>query len=110
MLSYAIMAAVHTPFIIGQPMKLPCWRYWVYALIDTSSNLVILTSFKYTSITTVLLADCTSIPVAMALSKIFLAAVYTNKHLIAMLVCMGGLSMVLVSDSRREAASDGDVT
>ncbi len=107
MLSYATLAVIYTPLVIGQPMKLPCWRYWVYALVDTSANLITLTSFNYTSITSVMMADCVSIPVTVALSAVFLAALYTKKHFISVIVCLGGLSMVLVSDSKREAASDG---
>ncbi len=107
MLSYTLLAIVHTPFIIGQPLKLPCWRYWAYAVLDVSGNVITLMSFMYTSMTSVMVLDCATIPVAMILSIVFLAAVYTKNHVFAVITCLAGLGMVIYSDSRSEAASDG---
>ncbi len=107
MLSYVTLAIIHIYFVIGRPLKLAFWKYLVYSIFDVSANALTLTSFQYTSMTSVMLLDCLTIPVAMILSVLFLAAVYTKWHAISAIVCMGGLAMIVVSDMQKSSNDNG---
>ena len=53
-------------------LKLPWWRYAVWAVLDVEANYFVVKAFQYTSITSVTLLDCFSIPCAMLLTRVFL--------------------------------------
>ncbi len=105
MVAYGTLAIMYVPFIFGRPMKLEFWKYMVYTMFDVAANALILTSYQYTSMTSIMLLGCLTTPVAMVLSTVLLAATYNNWHTISAIVCLGGSAMIVVSDHR--SRSDG---
>jgi solute carrier family 35 protein F1/2 len=79
-------------------MSQKCW-YFLAAVLDVEANFLVLKAYNYTTITSVMLLDCFTIPCAMALSFIFLGYRYTSRHLLGMLICLSGLACIIISDS-----------
>ena len=72
------------------------------ALIDVEANFLIIQAYNYTSITSIMLLDCFTIPCAMALSYVFLGCRYTYRHLYGVLLCILGLICIVISDLSSE--------
>merc|ERR1711879_763661 len=79
-------------------LSVASWRYAVWALCDVEANCLVIWAYQYTTITSVMLLDCFTIPFVMLLSRMFLSARYTWKHIIACLVCVVGLFLTVISD------------
>ncbi|CAM9614326.1 unnamed protein product, partial [Ectocarpus fasciculatus] len=77
----------------------PWWLYAVMAVVDLEANVIIVSAYRYTSVTSVMLLDCFSIPCVMLLSYVFLSAKYTCTHLVGVLICLAGMACIIVSDS-----------
>lgn len=56
----------------------PWWRFFLLACIDVEANVLLVWAYQYTSITSVMLLDCFTIPSVMILSCVFLKARYTR--------------------------------
>ena len=72
------------------------------ALIDVEANFLIIQAYNYTSITSIMLLDCFTIPCAMGLSYVFLGCRYTYRHLYGVLLCILGLICIVISDLSSE--------
>ncbi len=66
----------------------PYWNYLLIGLIDVEANILVNSAYNYTSITSIMLLDCFSIPCVMILSFIFLKAQYSRLHLYGVFVCL----------------------
>lgn len=55
-------------------MQIPVWQYALLALADVEGNFLVVSAYKYTSISSAMLLDCFTIPVVMLLSALFLHA------------------------------------
>jgi len=84
--------------------QLPLWKYALLALADVEGNFLVVCAYQYTSISSVMLLDCFSIPVVMLLSAAVLHAKYSREHRLAVLLCLLGISVLVASDILR----DGD--
>ena len=62
--------------------KLLFGRYVFAAMIDVYGNFLIIMAYNYTTITSIMLLDCFTIPVAMVLSYIFLGCQYNAYHML----------------------------
>lgn len=95
------------------------WKYALLAFTDVQGNYLVVKAYQYTSITSVMLLDCFTIPFAMALSRLFLRtrvralapggarpltqtprrAQYSLVHLGGVALCLAGLVLLIVSDA-----------
>ena len=87
-----------------QPIKeaserVSIWWYIFAAVLDVEANFLVIVAYNYTTITSVMLLDCFTIPCAMALSFFFLNYRYTWKHVGGIILCLSGLACILVNDS-----------
>lgn len=73
--------------------------YLAAAIIDVEANFLIIQAYNYTSITSIMLLDCFTIPCAMILSYTFLGCKYSTKHFIGVCLCLLGLGCIIISDS-----------
>jgi solute carrier family 35 protein F1/2 len=76
-------------------------KNWVYlgaAILDVEANFLVLLAYNYTTITSVMLLDCFTIPCAMVLSYFFLGCRYTKKHYLGTFVCLIGLVCIILND------------
>eukprot|EP00746_Dinoflagellata_sp_MGD_P016856 gnl/MRDRNA2_/MRDRNA2_138315_c0_seq1.p1 gnl/MRDRNA2_/MRDRNA2_138315_c0~~gnl/MRDRNA2_/MRDRNA2_138315_c0_seq1.p1 ORF type:complete len:393 (-),score=28.01 gnl/MRDRNA2_/MRDRNA2_138315_c0_seq1:219-1316(-) len=78
--------------------SLPLTHAFLWALTDVEANFLVVWAYQYTSITSVMLLDCFTIPCSMVLSYMFLHAQYSRWHVIACHICILGLVLTVFSD------------
>jgi solute carrier family 35, member F1/2 len=90
-------------YLIGWPfpIKLPVYLYVVLALLDVEANFLAVLAYQYTDITSVLLLNSLTIPWVVLLSYFLLNKRYTLRQMAAVGVCIGGLGLVVLSDTLR---------
>eukprot|EP00929_Paragymnodinium_shiwhaense_P002797 TRINITY_DN103087_c0_g1_i1.p1 TRINITY_DN103087_c0_g1~~TRINITY_DN103087_c0_g1_i1.p1 ORF type:complete len:408 (-),score=33.98 TRINITY_DN103087_c0_g1_i1:24-1226(-) len=76
----------------------PSWRYALWALVDVEANFLVVWAYQYTSVASVMLLDGFAIPASMLLSYAVLGARYSVAHIVACVICIGGLVLTVVSD------------
>lgn len=93
-----------------KPLPLPWWKYALLSIADVEANTIIVTAYRYTSLTSVQLLDCTIIPFVMILSRLFLNVRYKRNHLIGVATCLIGVIVLIVSDILRSSdeTSEGE--
>ncbi|OQR90158.1 Drug/Metabolite Transporter (DMT) Superfamily [Thraustotheca clavata] len=79
-------------------LETPWWQYALIALADVEGNFLTVLAYKYTTITSVMLLDCFTLPVVMFLSINFLDAKYTKVHFTGVILCLCGIAMLMTSD------------
>ena len=72
--------------------------YLVCSLIDVHATLLIVYAFEYTSITSVMLLNDSTIPFAVILSLTILKVRYLKTHYIAIGLCATGMILSLIND------------
>ena len=91
----------------------PLWMYSLAAFLDVEANFFVTTAYNYTSITSIMLLDCFTIPCVILLSKIFLDAKYTYTHYAGTMLSLSGLAVIIVVDASNSSHFDnallGDV-
>jgi solute carrier family 35, member F1/2 len=92
----------------GTQLQLPWWSYLCVAILDVEANVLVVTAYNYTSITSIMLLDCFSIPCVMVLSIIFLKTRYNIKHVIGVMICLLGMGCIVLSDAYVDKGSDDD--
>jgi solute carrier family 35 protein F1/2 len=80
-------------------MHCPWYLYLFLALLDVEANVIIISAYNYTSITSIMLLDCFSIPCVMMLSFCFLGAKYRRQHIVGVVICLFGMGCIILSDS-----------
>lgn len=68
--------ALHTAHSVTRPpsctQQVAWWRYALLSIADVEANYFVVLAYQYTSITSVMLIDCFTIPCVMLLSRCFL--------------------------------------
>uniref|UniRef100_A0A7S0WT80 EamA domain-containing protein n=1 Tax=Chlamydomonas leiostraca TaxID=1034604 RepID=A0A7S0WT80_9CHLO len=76
-------------------------KWYVYALLaflDVEANFLVTKAYQFTSITSVTLLDCFTIPAVMALSWVVFRARYRAVHLVGAALCVAGLVVLVLTD------------
>jgi len=81
------------------------WRYAALAVCDVEANFLIVKAYQYTTITSIMLIDCWTIPCVMALSTVFLRTRFAARHYVGVVACVVGLAVLVVSDYLQAAAA-----
>ncbi|KAL6846780.1 hypothetical protein ACP4OV_024228 [Aristida adscensionis] len=75
------------------------WYYYlIFGIVDVEANYIVVKAYQYTSLTSVMLLDCWSIPCVIVLTWIFLKTKYGLRKFIGVGVCVAGLILVVFSD------------
>lgn len=80
------------------PRREMLWKYALVAAIDLEANYLIVLAYRTTTITSVMLLDCATIPSVMLLSRLALNARYTRLHALGVAICVAGLACTVASD------------
>ncbi|CAE8606459.1 unnamed protein product, partial [Polarella glacialis] len=88
-------------------LTFPWWRYGLWALTDVQANYLVVMAYRYTSVASVMLLDCFTIPCVMVFSHLAIRACYTKGHVLSCLVCIFGLMLTVVSDSLFKSSESG---
>ncbi|CAE7946998.1 ddx52 [Symbiodinium sp. KB8] len=89
------------PQIRQEGLRLPWWRYALWALADVEGNCLVVLAYRYTSVASVMLLDGFTAAVVMLLSRLLLGTRYSKYHLAACFVCLCGLSLTVFADSSK---------
>ena len=76
-------------------------RWWLYACLavcDVEANFLVVLAYQYTSLSSVMLLDCFSIPCVMVLGRLLLGRRVTAWQLAGVLLCVGGVTALVLSD------------
>ncbi|KAH9727801.1 solute carrier family 35 protein [Citrus sinensis] len=98
--NYVLLAIVYGSLMLyrRQPLKAKWYYYLILGLIDVEGNFLVVKAYQYTSLTSVMLLDCWTIPCVMFLTWIFLKTKYRYKKITGVVVCVAGLVTVIFSD------------
>jgi len=107
LVNYILCAIVFIPiFLLRRPRKRRfCLnaRWWVYpflALFDVEANYTVVKAYQFTTISSVvLLSGCLVTPCVMLLSRLCLGSRYTIKHFMAVLVSLGGVVLLVLTET-----------
>lgn len=80
----------------------PWWVYALLAVADVEANFFVVKAYQYTSITSVMLIDCWTIPCVMGLSYCFLKQRFTRRQMASVGLCLVGLGVLVLSDALHE--------
>ncbi|KAK4404098.1 Solute carrier family 35 member F1 [Sesamum angolense] len=74
------------------------YYYVLLGLVDVEANFLVVKAYQYTSITSVMLLDCWTIPCVLFLTWFFLKTRYRFQKLVGVVICIAGLVVVVFSD------------
>ncbi|KAI3977801.1 hypothetical protein MKX01_040546 [Papaver californicum] len=98
--NYVLLAIVYGSIRIYQKKKLQTkWYYYLLlALFDVEGNFLVVKAYQYTSLTSVMLLDCWTIPCVILFTWLFLKTKYRLRKFVGVAVCVAGLVLVVFSD------------
>uniref|UniRef100_A0A8C8JAD4 Solute carrier family 35 member F1 n=2 Tax=Oncorhynchus TaxID=8016 RepID=A0A8C8JAD4_ONCTS len=79
-------------------LKRRWWKYMILGLIDIEANYLVIKAYQYTTLTSVQLLDCFTIPVVLLLSWFFLLVRYKAVHFVGVGVCLLGIGLMVGTD------------
>ena len=89
-------------------LSVPWYYYLILAIADVEANYVIVQAYHYTTITSIMLLDCSTIPMVMVLSYYFLQRKYNKYHFIGIGICLIGIGLLILSDVLNTSSSSSD--
>nr|XP_043609312.1 solute carrier family 35 member F1-like [Erigeron canadensis] len=98
--NYVMLAIVYGGILIYRKSGLKArWYYYLLlGLVDVEANYLVVKAYQYTSITSIMLLDCWSIPSVILLTWLFLKTRYRFKKIAGVSICIAGLVLVIFSD------------
>lgn len=99
--TYLSLALVYGSILLYRRQKLRISWYWYLFLgfVDVQGNYLVNKAYQYSSITSVTLLDCWTIPWVIILTWIFLGTRYSLWQFFGAALCIVGLGLVLLSDA-----------
>ncbi|EKM81801.1 hypothetical protein AGABI1DRAFT_54807 [Agaricus bisporus var. burnettii JB137-S8] len=103
---YFALFAVYTPYTIYQygfkgwmrVILRDGWKYIILAACDVEGNFLVVRAYQYTDLLSCMLLDAWAIPACMFFSWIYLRPRYHWTQILGVLICIGGLGLLVVSD------------
>lgn len=83
------------------------WRYIIFAFLDVEGNYFVVLAYRYTTILSAQLINFWAIVIVVIISFIFLRVRYGWAQVLGILICCGGLGVLLVSDNRNGSPVGG---
>uniref|UniRef100_A0A0M3KAX4 Solute carrier family 35 member F1 n=1 Tax=Anisakis simplex TaxID=6269 RepID=A0A0M3KAX4_ANISI len=74
------------------------WKYFVLSLIDVEANYFIVYAYQFTNLTSIQLLDCSTIPMVLLLSWLFLSVRYLLTHIVGVCICLVGIAILIWAD------------
>ncbi|XP_064991492.1 uncharacterized protein LOC135585765 isoform X2 [Musa acuminata AAA Group] len=108
-LNYLLLATFYGAFVIRRkrPLQLSWYYYLVLAVVDVEANVIVVKAYQYTSLTSVMLLDCWSIPCVILFTWVFLKTKYGFRKFAGVAICVAGLVMVVFSDVHASDRAEG---
>ncbi|KAI3442842.1 uncharacterized protein J3R85_000533 [Psidium guajava] len=99
--AYLALALVFGSILLYRRRRLLVSWYWylLLGMVDVQGNYLVNKAYQYSSITSVTLLDCWTIPSVLVLTWVFLGTRYSMLQLFGAALCVIGLGLVLLSDA-----------
>ncbi|MCO5551665.1 hypothetical protein L7F22_005169 [Adiantum nelumboides] len=94
-------------FSRNKPLQVRWYYYFLLALMDVEGNYFVVKAYQYTSLTSVMLLDCWTIPCVLLLTWLVIKTKYSAGQLIGVCACVLGLVLVILSDVHASDRSGG---
>ncbi|CAL1388476.1 unnamed protein product [Linum trigynum] len=109
--SYFSLASVYGAILLYRRHKLQVSWYWYIpvAFLDMHSNFLLNKAYQFSSITSITLLVCWTIPWGIILTRMFLGTRYSILQLVGSAVCVIGLALVLLSDAESDDGGGGSM-
>lgn len=107
------LSTCSTPRPVSRCSKSRLLRIGLYiltGLIDTHSNWCFVAAYGYTSVTSIQLLDCVTIPVSMLASCLFLHYRFSWTHYVSVLTCLLGAGSMIAADVLAHSPSPANTT
>ena len=107
LLNYALMNLVFSPYTMHRyGFKKYCynllvrdgWRYFILAFVDVEGNYFTVLAYRYTTILSAQLINFWAIVVVVVISFLLMKVRYRPTQLLGILVCVGGMGLLIASD------------
>eukprot|EP00762_Andalucia_godoyi_P005847 ANDGO_06996.mRNA.1 putative solute carrier family 35 member C320.08 len=108
---YFLLAVVYGSWFFlykKQKLQLAWYKYVPMALADVEANYFVVKAYAYTSIVSIMLLDCLTIPFVMILSVMFLKTKYSWKHLLVVLYTISGAILLVFTDFMDENGDESN--
>jgi solute carrier family 35 protein F1/2 len=102
--NYVSLLFLYTPCLMIQklvfkkPWNMKWWLYILLSLADVEANYLVVKAYEYTTITSVMLLDCFTIPCVMVLSRILLKRRFYWTHFVGVVICVIGIGTLVAGD------------
>ncbi|KAF9642691.1 DUF914-domain-containing protein [Thelephora ganbajun] len=87
---YFSLFIVYTPYTI--------YKYFILAACDVEGNFLVVKAYQYTDLLSCMLLNSWAIPTCLFFSWLFMRVRYAWTQLAGVLICVGGLGMLVASD------------
>jgi len=106
-LNYVLLCLLFTTALACRPgeggllavLKKRGWKYFFIALADVEANYLVVHAYQYTTLTSVQLLDCFTIPVVLLLSWAILKVRYQIIHIVGVSICLMGIGCLVWADA-----------
>ncbi|TDL24039.1 DUF914-domain-containing protein [Rickenella mellea] len=103
---YFSLFVIYTPYTMyqygfkgwGKMVLRDGWKYIILAACDVEGNFLVVKAYQYTSLLSCMLLDAWAIPVCLFFSWIYMRPKYRWTQILGVVVCVGGLGMLVGSD------------
>lgn len=106
MFNYVLLTLIFVPYTLykkgfkdyGKMLVSMGWKYFILAFLDVQGNYFIVKAYNYTNLLSAALLDNLAIVFVVILSFFFLKVRYHWTQLTGIVVCLGGVVLIIVSD------------
>lgn len=103
---YFSLFVVYTPYTMyqygfkgwAQMVFRDGWKYFILAACDVEGNFLVVKAYQYTTLLSCMLLDAWAIPMCIFFAWIYMRPRYHWTQILGILVCIGGLGMLVASD------------
>ncbi|THU68865.1 hypothetical protein C4D60_Mb08t08370 [Musa balbisiana] len=108
-LNYLLLAIFYGAYVIyrKRPLQINWYYYLILGIVDVEANFIVVKSYQYTSLTSVMLLDCWAIPCVILLTWLFLKTTYGYRKFTGVAICVAGIVMVVFSDVHASDRAEG---
>jgi len=101
---------VYGPRGYWELLKRRGWKYLILAFLDVEGNYFVVLAYRYTTITSCTLINFWAIVVVVVISFVFLKVRYRWSQISGIVLCIGGLSLLLARDAVTGRSTPGTVS
>ncbi|XP_074602952.1 solute carrier family 35 member F2-like [Brevipalpus obovatus] len=105
-LNYLLLCLIFTTWLAFKPsdrslitvLRQRGWKYLILAIIDVEANFLVVKAYQYTTLTSIQLLDCFTIPTVLSLSWLCIGVRYGIIHIIGVCFSLIGIGCLVYAD------------